>query len=150
MYVAIVVSYVPWISAADDRSTRFSRFRTRYSCKLCFSDYTADHRNQWSVCSSSQVTLSQEKEPCCRGAFLALMLYFHVHNLKLSFLCMGCSSFKNMSKFIISLRKRIARHMLFFLFSCCVQCQDLINTCYITCCSKARHCEYDISCSYVG
>jgi hypothetical protein len=81
---------------------------------------------------------------------LALMLYFHVHNLKLSFLCMGCSSFKNMSKFIISLRKRIARHMLFFLFSCCVQCQDLINTCYITCCSKARHCEYDISCSYVG
>jgi len=34
---------------------------------------------------------------------LPLMSHFHVHNLKLSFLCMECSYFNHMSKFSISL-----------------------------------------------
>ena len=114
--VFIIVSYIPWISAVDDWSTRFSRFRTRYSCKLCFSYYRTDQRKQWSVCSGSQVTLSQEKESYCRGVLVVIDALF--------ILCMECSPFYYMSKFIVSLWKGVGCR---FFFSCLVAVTDFCN-----------------------
>jgi hypothetical protein len=70
-YFSLTVSYILWITAVYDWSTRFSRFRTRYSCKFCFSDYRTDQRKQWPMCNGSQVALSQEKGSYCRGVFVA-------------------------------------------------------------------------------